>query len=165
MTKNGLILILILGTFINTCNNPETKSTPDAREMNTNVYDSLLAAKYGADDYGMKTYVMAFLYKGPNRDLDSAKRAALQLAHLENITKMAEEGKLVLAGPFFGEGDLRGIYIFNVSSLEEARALTNTDPAVIAGSLRMELMEWYGSAGLQGLNELHKKLAKKSITD
>ncbi|GAB1307392.1 hypothetical protein KH5_00750 [Urechidicola sp. KH5] len=45
---------------------------------------------------------------------------------MENIGKMTEAGKLVLAGPFFGDGNLRGIYIFNVSSIEEAEALTNT---------------------------------------
>ena len=67
-------------------------------------YDSLAAAEYGADEYGMKQYVMAFLKKGPNRDLDSAAAMELQMAHMENIDRMAEEGKLVLAGPFLDTG-------------------------------------------------------------
>ena len=111
----------------------------------------------------MQVYVMAFLRQGPNRDLDSAQRMELQIAHLKNIKRMAEEGKLVLAGPFMDAGDLRGIYIFNVSSLEEAEALSNTDPAIQAGSLEMELREWYGSAALLQVNELHKKLARKNV--
>ena len=41
----------------------------------------------------MKKYVMAFLKKGPNRDLDSAHANELQIAHLKNINRMAEEGK------------------------------------------------------------------------
>lgn len=129
------------------------------------AYNSITAKKYGADDYGMKKYVMAFLRRGPNKSLDSAKASEIMTAHLKNINRMAEEGKLVVAGPFFGSGDLRGIYIFDAQSIEEAEALTNTDPAIQAGTLEMELMEWYGSAGLMGLGELHKSLAKKSIID
>jgi uncharacterized protein YciI len=127
------------------------------------VYDSLKAAEYGADEYGMKTYVFAFLKKGPNRNLDSAEKAELQNAHLKNIKRLAEEGKLVLAGPFFGDGNIRGIYIFNVATLEEARQLTETDPAIAAGSLEMDLIKWYGTAALLEVNEISKSLAKKSI--
>ena len=139
--------------------------TPGRSIDNTLSYDSLKAAEYGADEYGMKKYVMAFLKRGPNRDLDSAEAANLQMAHLENIGKMAEAGKLVLAGPFFGDGDIRGIYIFNVKSLGEAEELTNTDPAIQAGSLVMDLREWYGSAGLMAVNNIHKTLARQGIID
>ncbi len=126
-------------------------------------YDSLLAQKYGADQYGMKKYVVAFLKTGPNREKDSTKRAELQAAHMENIGRLAKEGKLVLAGPFFGSGELRGIYIFDVKTIEEAEALTNTDPAIQSGSLVMELKEWYGSAALMGVNETHDKISKIKI--
>lgn len=129
------------------------------------VYDPELAAKYGADDYGMKKYVLAFLKRGPNQDLDSLKKMELQAAHMANITRMAEEGKLVLAGPFFGNDDLRGIYIFDVQSIKEAEDLTNSDPAILEGSLVMELKEWYGSAALVGVNETHNSLMKKQISD
>lgn len=127
------------------------------------VFDSLKAKKYGADDYGMKTYVMAFLKKGPNRNLDSAKSAELQMAHLQNIFRLADEGKLVLAGPFFGDGEIRGIYIFDVTTVEDAKKLTETDPAIQQGSLVMELIPWYGSAALMEVNQISKTLTKKSI--
>jgi uncharacterized protein YciI len=126
-------------------------------------YDSALARKYGADDYGMKKYVMALLKRGPNPSKDSARRAELQRSHLQNINRLAEEGKLVLAGPFFGSGEIRGIYIFNVESIEEAEALTNSDPSIQAGVLEMELKEWYGSAGLMAVNDIHKKLGKMDV--
>jgi uncharacterized protein YciI len=126
-------------------------------------FDSIRAQKVGADDYGMRQYVMAFLRRGPNRSQDSATAAKLQMAHMENIGRMADEGKLALAGPFFGDGDLRGIYIFAVESLKEAEALTQSDPAIQAGSLEMELMLWYGSAALMEVGEIHKKIAKIEI--
>jgi len=131
-----------------------------AQEEHTVAYDSTLAVKYGADDYGMKTYVMAFLKKGTNRNLPKEEADKLQQAHMENISRLAEEGKLLLAGPFYGDGDLRGIYIFDVDSIEEAQALTVTDPAIKAGSLTMELIKWYGSAAVSAIPTLHDKVAK-----
>lgn len=126
----------------------------------SNNYDADLAKKLGADDYGMKNYVIAFLKEGPNRSKDSATAAKLQQAHLKNITRLAKEGKLSLAGPFLDNGSLRGIYIFNVESLAEAEKLTATDPAVKAGSLIMELKPWYGSAALQLVNDYYERTAK-----
>jgi uncharacterized protein len=55
-------------------------------------YDPQLAQKLGADEYGMKTYLMAFLKAGPNRLKDSVARAELQKAHLKNITRLTAEG-------------------------------------------------------------------------
>ncbi|HAD14615.1 MAG TPA: hypothetical protein DCF33_19490, partial [Saprospirales bacterium] len=114
---------------------------------------------------GMKKYVMAFLKRGPNRSQDSTTAAQLQKGHLDNINRLAESGKLVLAGPFMDNGDVRGIYIFNVATIEEASALTATDPAIQAGRLTMELHPWYGSASLPLILPLHKKLEKQNVAD
>lgn len=160
-----LILPIAIVALLFACK-AEEKQCKDESAMeaeNELSYDSTYAKHLGADDYGMKSYVMAFLKKGPNRDQDSATRADLQRAHLDNITRLAEEGKLVMAGPFLDDGDIRGIYIFNVTTVEEAEKLTNSDPAIKAGSLVMELHPWYGSAGLMEVNEIHKKIAKVKI--
>jgi uncharacterized protein YciI len=124
------------------------------------TYDAALAAKLGADENGMKTYVMAFLKAGPNRDRPREEAQKLQAAHRANINRLAKEGKLVLAGPFADNGELRGIYIFDVKTVAEAQALTNTDPAIQAGQLVMELHPWYGSAGLMTIPELHARIEK-----
>lgn len=147
------------------CSQPASveKVSSDSTAADTEGYDAALAAEYGADDYGMKLYVMALLYRGPNRDQDSTTAYDLQRAHLDNINRLAEEGKLLLAGPFGGDGDLRGIYIFDVPTVEEAEALTNSDPAIQAGSLRMELLPWYGSAAVNAIPELHARLEKETI--
>ncbi|MBY5950718.1 hypothetical protein KUV23_07025 [Algoriphagus marincola] len=127
-------------------------------------YDEKLAQELGADDYGMKKYVIAFLYRGERvQEYSPEKRAELQRGHLDNITKLAEEGKMVLAGPFFGNEELRGLFFFNVASIEEAQQLTETDPAIQAGILKMDLKEWYGSAALPLLLEMHSKIAKEDI--
>ncbi len=128
------------------------------------IYNAELAEKLGADEYGMKMYVMAFLKKGPNRDQTDEVAQALQKAHMQNIQRMAKNGDLVLAGPF-GENNIgmQGIYIFNVSTVAEAEALTATDPAIKAGRLVMELIPWYGSAAIMQVNEVGLTLAKKSF--
>lgn len=164
MKKILLTSVITLGLFTISCQSPKTEDTV-VETSSVNSYDSLAAKKYGADQYGMKKYVMAFLKKGPNRDLDKEKAAELQMAHMKNIGRMADEGLLALAGPFFGNGDLRGIYIFNVTSIEEAEKLTNTDPAIQAGSLVMELKEWYGSAAVMAINDIHKTLSKQEVTE
>ncbi len=117
--------------------------------------------RYGGDAYGMKKYVLVFLKRGPKRPADSTEAARLQRAHMANIRRLADEGTLVLAGPFLEDGDLRGIYLFDVPTVEEARRLTESDPAVKAGSLLMELKSWYGSAALMAVPALHKKLQQE----
>ena len=100
----------------------------------------------------MMTYYMIFLYRGEKaNDIPKEKLAEIQAAHLDNINKLAAEGKLVLAGPFMDNDDLRGIFILKAGSLEEAQEFTNTDPAVKAGRLRMEVKPWYGPSKLQYL--------------
>lgn len=128
------------------------------------AYDETLAKKLGADEYGMRKYVMAFLLRGDKvNDFTAEQRSEIQAGHMANIGKMAEMGKLILAGPFFGNDELRGIYIFDVQTLEEAKALTETDPAIKAGVLKMDLKEWYGSAALLTLPEIYPKVTKKSF--
>lgn len=139
-----------------------TAAVPDTLVQDTLVYDADLAAALGADDYGMRTYVVAFLRAGPNRDQDSATAQQLQQAHLANIRRMADDGSLVLAGPFLDDGDVRGIYVFDVETVEEARALTATDPAIQAGRLEMDLHPWYGSAALRQVNQLHGRIARQN---
>lgn len=146
------------------CTSPEAK-TKEPKATNNTGYDSALAAKLGSDAYGMKNYVLAFLKRGPNRNQDSTEAAALQKAHLQNIGRLADAGKLVVAGPFLDDQDIRGIYIFNVETVEEAKKLTETDPAIKAGRLVMELHPWYGSAAMIMINEWHKKLEKKSVAE
>ncbi|MGN6400353.1 MAG: YciI family protein [Flavisolibacter sp.] len=134
-------------------------------QNNKPLYDSVLAKKLGADDYGMKLYVMAFLKRGTNKNVDSASRAQLIQGHLKNIGRLAKEGKLVVAGPFLDKSDLAGVFVFNVTTIEEAKTLTASDPAVKAGLFEIELHPWYGSAALMQVIGIHSTLQKKNITD
>ena len=155
--KKILWLILLLITVGAKAQTPAAKTNA--------LYDEALAKKLGADDYGMHKYIMAFLKTGPTKIADKAKMAEVQMAHLKNISKLADDGKLVVAGPFMDRGDVEGIFIFDVNTIEEAKALTETDPAIRAGVLVMELRPFYCSAALMEVTKIHKKLAKKNFID
>jgi uncharacterized protein YciI len=129
------------------------------------AYDAALAQKLGADEYGMKNYIIAFLKRGPTKITDKNEWLTLQKAHLKNIGRLADEGKLVVAGPITDNKELQGIFIFNVTTIEEAKALTETDPAIKAGVFVMELKPFYCSAALMEVADMHKTLQKKSVTD
>ncbi|MDP2236246.1 MAG: hypothetical protein Q8J88_07425 [Bacteroidales bacterium] len=127
-------------------------------------YDPELAAALGADDYGMKSYVFVILKSGSVVLEDKAKRDSIFSGHLQNIGRLAEEGKLIVAGPL-GKNTLnyRGIFILNVKTLEEAELLLQTDPAVKEKLLDAELFTWYGSAALPEYLKVQSKIVKKKI--
>ena len=103
----------------------------------------------GPGGFEMTTYYVGFLYRGSKWTPEhTAETEALQNAHMANIRKLAEEGKLLLAGPFTDGGDLRGIFVFRVGSMAEAQALAETDPAVKAGRLRLEFHPWYAAKNI-----------------
>lgn len=148
-------LILLLGAA--------TTLTASAQKNNPQ-YDSILAKKVGADDYGMKNYVLVILKTGENTSTDKKYRDSCFAGHMKNINRLVEENKLVVAGPF-GRNDkqFRGLFILNVQTVEEAKTLVNTDPAVIAGFLAAEYVPWYGSAALSEYLPASEKVGKYSF--
>jgi len=95
----------------------------------------------------MKQYFLVLLKKGPVRNQDSVTAAALQKGHLDNITRLYNEGKIDIAGPMMSDGDLRGIFVFNCATYDEVLIHCSTDPAVKAGRLIAEIHPWYAAKG------------------
>ncbi len=127
-------------------------------------YDSTLAKKLGADDYGMKNYVLVILKTGSNNTTDKAFIDSCFQGHMNNIVRLVDEGKLIVAGPLGkNEKNYRGIFIFNVSSIEEAEMLVQTDPAVNSKLLEADLYKWYGSAALPLYLDSALKVGKYKI--
>ncbi len=94
-------------------------------------------------------YIFGLIVRGPNWTKEETEETKkIQEGHMANIRRLAEAGKLVLAGPFFRDGERRGVFIFKVDSLKEAQELAETDPAVIAGRLRVELHRWSVPKGM-----------------
>jgi uncharacterized protein YciI len=152
-----VISFVLAGAAIDTFAQNTVKS-PD-------TYDAEAAKRTGADEYGMHGYIFAILREGKAKRPEAKELEKLQAGHLKNIMRLGDEGKLVLAGPFMDDGDMRGIFIFNVKTVEEAKKLVETDPLVAGGFLELEFHPWYGSAALMDVVTQHKKLQKKKIVE
>ena len=144
--------IVLLTVFSAAAQNSDKPKNPN--------YDAILAKKLGADESGMKMYVLCILKTGPkDADFKGKERDDIFNGHFVNIKKLAGEGKLVVAGPF-GKNDrtYRGLYIFNVTTIEEAEKLVVLDPAVKAGVFIPELTLWYATAALGEVTRIHNTL-------
>ena len=138
-----------------------TKSEKDTTISNPN-YDKALAEKLGGDDYGMKSYFFVILRTGTNTTADQELISESFRGHLNNINKLVEEGKLIVAGPL-GKNDknYRGIFVLsNIESLEDASGLLMTDPAIKNKLLDFEIFTWYGSAALSEYLSVSDKIWK-----
>ena len=125
-------------------------------------YDPALAKKLGADEYGMKNYVFVILKTGANKTTDRTFIDSCFVGHMQNIHRLVEDGRLVLAGSF-GKNDktFRGIFILNAKSFDEANELLQTDPAIKEKLLDVELYDWYGSAALGESLHVYDRIWKK----
>lgn len=145
--------------FISVCFTLCAFSQPDNPK-----YDKKLADSLGADDYGMKMYTLVILKTGPANITEKKKVDSLFGGHMENINRLVKTGQMVVAGPLAkNDKTYRGIFIFNVKTIEEARKLLVTDPAVASGLLDADVFQWYGSAALPLYLKEYEKLEKKKF--
>jgi len=146
-----LLTLLCIAAFTHAQN-----SNPD--------YDSVLAKSLSADDLGMKMYVLVILKTGNAVITDTAVRAELFRGHFANINRLSREGKMLTAGPL-DENDqmFRGIFLFNVSDIEEAKELVNGDPTVEQKIFEPLYFLLYGSAAFQEIPEIHSKIQKMKV--
>ena len=127
------------------------------------VYEPELARSLGADDNGMKRYVLVILKTGPNKVPAGPERDEMFKGHFANMNRLAADGKLVQAGPLDGVDGWRGLFVFATPDIEEARKLVATDPVVVKGEMIPEFHKYYGSAALMLVNDLHGKISKKPM--
>ena len=121
--------------------------------------DTTLARQLGADQYGMKMYVFVILKSGENQTKNAHFIDSCFTGHMANIGKLVETKQLIVAGPFGkNTNDYRGLFILNVSTIEEALKLLESDPAIKEKLLRAELYPWYGSAALSEYLNVHDKI-------
>ncbi len=159
MTKPAVLFSTFFAlTMISSVTNAQNTEKPSEAR-----YDADLAKQLGADEYGMRSYVFCILNTGKAKIDDPEKSNEIFRGHFANMARLANDGKLVLAGPFMEGAPKRGMYVFNVTTIEEAEALVKTDPAVQAGVFEYELTKLYCSAALMKINELHGKIRKTKI--
>ena len=153
---------LLLAALAICAGNAQAQAT-QAVEVPKAGFDAALAQTLGADDYGMRAYVLVILHTGPTPMPAGEARDAMFQGHFANIKRLAEQGTLVLAGPLDGVDGWRGLFVLAVDDIEAAKAAVATDPVVIQGEMVPEFHTYYGSAGLMTINELHGRISKQDI--
>ncbi len=126
----------------------------------TAPYDADLARSVGADENGMRAYVLVILKTGPNKVAAGPERDAMFKGHFANINRLAAEGKLAVAGPLDGVDGWRGLFVLAVADIDEAARITATDPVISAGEMVAEFHKFYGSAALMLVGQHHDRVTK-----
>ncbi len=114
--------------------------------------------------FEMESVQLVLLLRAPTwRKLPPEEAEALQRQHIAHLTAMGEAGHAVVAGPFSDQADpiYRGVCIYRVGSVAEARALAEQDPAVKAGQLRVEAMTWWYGKGYMTFPKAPPRAAEK----
>ena len=155
LATTALALCMVLGASV--CQGEQSTGAPSP------AYDPALAKTVGADERGMRSYVLVVLKTGPNRAPAGPERDQMFKGHFANMQRLSAEGKLVLAGPFDGVDGWRGLFIFAVDDIDEARQLVATDPVVAKGEMVTEFHKYYGTAALMLLRDLYEKVAQKPM--
>jgi uncharacterized protein YciI len=156
------MLLVLSGVGCTTPAVREDASSSSAPADPQPAYDSVLATRVGADQRGMRPYVLVILKTGPRRVPEGDARKVMFAGHFANIERLAKAGKLIVAGPFSDDTDgWRGLFLFAVDDIEEAKQLTATDPVIANGEMVAEYHRWYGSAAAMLIPEIHDRLSPK----
>jgi uncharacterized protein YciI len=93
--------------------------------------------------------IFGFLMRGTNRtSLPAEESQKIQRGHLDYMTSLHQQGKLIAAGPFMDNTDMRGLVIYRVATIAEASELAAGDPAVKAGRLVIDARPWMTFKGI-----------------
>ena len=93
--------------------------------------------------------VLGFLMRGTNRvQLPAEEGQKIQAGHLAYMGELHKQGKLLIAGPFGDNTDQRGLVIYRVATVAEAKKLAAGDPAVKAGRLVIDARPWMTFKGM-----------------
>ncbi|HMJ69467.1 MAG TPA: YciI family protein [Cyclobacteriaceae bacterium] len=90
-------------------------------------------------------YTFVFLHTRPDAPkLEKEESDKIMAGHMDNINKMAKEGKLLAAGPFEGGG---GLFVFKSSSTAEVTEWMSSDPGVKANRWNIEMLPYEPKIG------------------
>jgi uncharacterized protein YciI len=154
----SVVLILVLVVFC--CKKVEKETSQieikEAKRSVAKVKQELTKKGFQIFDYIdektkdtvlMQQYFIAFLKQGAERTQSKEVADSIQALHMAHLGRMYEAGYADISGPFGDDGDIRGITIYNVPTLQIADSLANMDPAVKAGRLKIEVHPWWAAKG------------------
>lgn len=169
----NLLYLIITSVLVSSCiiyqkgqdGKPGTAGKNADEMLTTQEKNKKLADSLGADERGMKTYMLVILKTGPKdaEITDKTQRSELFKGHFSNMEAMEKAGKLKLAGPFATKNNLqyRGIFLIDAKTEEEVKTLLQGDPTIKNGVFDVEILPWYGSAAIPMHLKYHKMISKE----
>ncbi len=108
---------------------------------------------------GNERYTLVYLTTGPATPT-AEDRKTIFAGHMANIQRLADERKLVIAGPFNKPANpaWRGIFVFDVASVVEADALVATDPGIMSGVFSHESYRLKSVSRLRKVPDFEREL-------
>ncbi len=114
-----------------------------------------------------REYVLVFITSGPVTPTREQAQEAMQ-GHFENMQRLAEAGKLLIAGPLVeprADPAHRGIFVFDETDIAEGLKLANTDPAAEMGVFTMTAHRFTTDRPLTDLPRLEKEDEARRLAD
>ncbi|MEM9082928.1 MAG: YciI family protein [Planctomycetota bacterium] len=109
-------------------------------------------------------YTFVLLKTGPKSGTYSQEESQdIFHGHMANMQRLADEGTLIIAGPFFGATDQnwRGLLVFDEPDLDRATSHVSTDPGIKAGVFIAEVVPMNASPMLREALRLEQELQAK----
>ncbi len=151
------LLIFSLASWGCSTKEPQKKNLVHAE------YDEALANQLGADQYGMKNYIVCFLKPGKLKIISQDTHNKIKSENKEFIRQLVKNGHLVMLGHFTENKSFRMQLVLNVSTVKDAQELVSELPKVKEGLLIPEFTPWYGPAALAELKSIHNKISKTTF--
>lgn len=127
------------------------------------AFDEALAQRTGANENGMRSYVLVILKSSSTPVPKGEARDAMFRGHFANMKRLSEAGILKVAGPLDGQLGRRGVFILAVPDVETARQHVATDPVIVQGEMEAEYHRFFSSAALMLIPELAPQVTKKPM--
>jgi uncharacterized protein YciI len=110
--------------------------------------ETIRESKAQEPKYEMGTFYLCLLVKPANWSADKMPEAQVVQAHFKHVQSLVASGKAAIAGPFVDNTRIAGVFVMNVSSADEARALEEADPLVKSADFSVEVLKWWAAKGI-----------------
>ncbi|MBO6513931.1 MAG: hypothetical protein JJ974_08210 [Phycisphaerales bacterium] len=115
-----------------------------------------------------ETYTFVYIVTGPAIEIDQETQQKAFQGHFSNMSRMADEGDLLIAGPYWKPksfDDLRGMWIFATDDIDEALKHAATDPPGQLGIFEFEALQIKTNDAVLELPRLEKEDEERRLSD
>jgi uncharacterized protein YciI len=125
-------------------------------------------ADLASEGRAVRDYVFVFIRTGPLRTPTPEQSQEAMQGHFANMGRLADDGKLLIAGPYADPRptpDHRGLFVMDETEVAKGLELANTDPAAVMGVFVMSAHRFTTDRPLTDLPRLEKEDEARRLAD